>query len=73
MKQKEWGDIFFVDKKTGILFKLGQSRDEPRNVLVLPKSKREQVLRLAHDEMSHFGIKKSRKMIARIFFGQGGE
>ena len=60
-----------MDKETGILFKLGQTRGEPRNVLVLPKCKRDQVLKLSHDSMSHFGVKKTRKMIARNFFWPG--
>jgi len=65
------GGQFFVDKNTGILFKLGQSRGEPRNVLVLPKCKRDHVLMLSHDDMSHYGVKKTRKMIARNFFWPG--
>ncbi|MGC2571010.1 MAG: RNase H-like domain-containing protein, partial [Candidatus Nitrosopolaris sp.] len=42
-------------------------KDEARDLLVLPLEKRAQVLKHAHDEMGHFGVKKTGQILGRNF------
>ena len=62
------GSNFFVDQGSKILFKKSSVRGEQRSLLVLPIGKRRQVLNLAHDEMGHYGVKKTCQILGRNFY-----
>jgi len=57
---------FFVEEKSGLLFKSKEIRGLTKNLLVLPESKRESVIALCHSQ-GHFGIKKCTSLITRNF------
>ena len=64
-KRKKAG--FFVDAKTGILYKSVERRGVIRNQLVLPMCKREKVLEVSHQKCGHFGIKNTLRLISKNF------
>ena len=59
---------FWIHSETGVLFKRVSVNRETRDLLVLPSSKRTDVLKYAHDNMGHFASKKTNKLISRNFW-----
>ena len=62
---------FFIDDKSGLLYKRTIIRGETRNQLCLPLNKRQCVLEYAHDKSGHFASKKVNQLISKNFYWPG--
>ena len=62
--------VFYVHEKTGLLYRRSYYRNILREQLVLPQSRRNQVLEQAHDKLfgGHFAEKKTRAKIETYFW-----
>ena len=59
--------------KGGVLYRLAKKGKETVKQLLVPKTKREEVLRLAHESLlgGHLGIAKTREKVVRTFYWPG--
>ena len=62
----------FVRRK-GVLYRLAEKGEEKFKQLLVPKSKREEVLRLAHESLlgGHLGIAKTTEKVVKSFYWPG--
>lgn len=58
----------WIQEDTRLVFKRVTNKIETRDLLVLPKVKRDDVLRFAHDKTGHYSVKKCMKLIGRNFW-----
>ena len=70
------GYVISYEKRGGIWYRIRQRKDvvgDPRKQILLPKSLRERVMRVAHDSLfgGHLGVKKTEDQIQTNFFWPG--
>ena len=59
---------FYVQDKTGILFRTVQRKQHEKHLLVVPSNKRQDIINLAHSNNAHFAIKKTMQIINKNFY-----
>ena len=71
-KRTRDGEVSFV-RRRGILYRIARKGEEKLRQLLVPKGKRDEVLRLAHESLlgGHLGIAKTREKVVKQFYWPG--